>query len=180
MLKDWATQLSAGARLDTMKAGLSDEEVKRQMSTPGTWPSDSLFEPGAQVRVHSLQSAAHSRRNGTCGRLGEFIPESGRWAVQFEGDDRPGLAVRPANLEFVAAAPARRPGWEEEDDYEDDEDEDEEAEEDDEEDDEEEDDEFEWPVQVHPLDDLKELCPSVFKDPRNFVPVTGPEGVVVR
>ena len=144
------------------------------------------------MQVHSLQSAAHSPRNGTCGRLREFIPESGRWAVQFEGDDRPGLAVRPANLEFVAAAPARRPGWEEEDDYEDDEDdededdyEDEDEEEDDEEDedeeeDEEDDDEFEWPVQVHPLDDLKELCPSVFKDPRNFVPVTGPEGVVVR
>lgn len=76
----------------------------------------------------------------------------------------------PANLEFVAAAPARRPGWEED---EEDEDEDEE--------------EgygpggfFDWPVQVKAGDDLKGLNSSVFEDPRNFIPVAGPEGVVVR
>ena len=107
------------------------------------------------MRVHSLQSAAHAGRNGTCGRLGEFILDSGRWPVQFEGEHQPSLALRAANLEFVAAAPvsSRRygPGGA-----------------------------FEWPVRVNPQDTLMGLSPSVFKDPRNFTPVAGPEGVVER
>jgi len=123
------------------------------MSAAGTSPSDPLLEPGAKVRVHSLQSAAHAGRNGTCGRLGEFIPESGRWSVQFEGERLPALALRPANLEFVAAAPPRRygPGGA-----------------------------FEWPARVNPKDDLTGLSPSVFKDPRKFTPVPDSEGVVMR
>ena len=66
------------------------------MCTAGTLPSDSLLEPRAKVRVHSLQSAAHAGRNGNCGSLGEFsrIAGAGPYRMTIICD-----------REFVAAPP---------------------------------------------------------------------------
>ena len=111
---------------------------------------------GAKVRVHSLQSAAHAGRNGSFGILGQFILDSERWPVHFEteqGQPSAVLALRAANLEFVAPPQRRRygPGGA-----------------------------FEWPARVHPNDDLVGLSPTVLKDPHEFTPVPGTEGVVER
>ena len=56
----------------------------------------------ARVRIHSLQSAAHTNRNGSLGVLNQYDPTKARWEVKFERprgvDACDTEALRPDNL----------------------------------------------------------------------------------
>jgi hypothetical protein len=105
---------------------------------------------GAKVKVHSLQSEKHAPRNGCFGTLVSFIVESGRWVVDLECHPRASLALRPANLEFIAApAPRYGPGGA-----------------------------FAWPARVAERDTLMGISASIFSDPHTFLPQPGSSGMV--
>lgn len=63
---------------------------------------DPRMEEGAIVKLHSLQSAAAEKHNGTNAQLGEFDQNTGRWQVKLRQGQKI-INVRCANLSFVRA-----------------------------------------------------------------------------